>query len=62
MTYIIKRSFSTDTKQLEAFVKQVIKNFAGPSGRAVQGVVLRPLACWDCWREFHRDVCSECCV
>jgi hypothetical protein len=25
-----------------------------PSGRAVSGVVLRPLACWDCGFEFHR--------
>jgi hypothetical protein len=24
-----------------------------PSGRAVQGVVLRPLACWDCGFESH---------
>jgi len=32
---------------------------AGPSGRAVWGVCLRPLACWDCGFESHRsiDVC-----
>jgi hypothetical protein len=27
---------------------------AGPSGRAVSGVGLRPLACWDCGFESHR--------
>ena len=28
--------------------------WAGPSGRAVWDVVLRPLACWDCGFESHR--------
>ena len=28
--------------------------FAGPSGRAVYGVGLRPLACCDCGFESHR--------
>jgi len=28
---------------------------AGPSGRAVEGVVLRPLACSDCEFESHRE-------
>jgi len=36
------------------------------SGRAVYGVGLRPLACWDCGFESHRRawmyVCCECCV
>jgi len=27
---------------------------ADPSGRADQGVGLRPLACWDCGFESHR--------
>jgi len=27
---------------------------AGPSGRAVQGVGLRPFACWECEFESHR--------
>jgi hypothetical protein len=27
--------------------------YAGPSGRAVLGVGLRPLACWDCGFEFQ---------
>jgi hypothetical protein len=27
---------------------------ADPSGRAVFGVGLRPLACWDCGFESHR--------
>ena len=27
---------------------------AGPSGRTVQGVGLRPLACWGCGFESHR--------
>ena len=39
---------------------------AGPSGRAVQGVGLRLLACWDRGFESHRGhgclVCCECCV
>jgi hypothetical protein len=26
---------------------------AGPSGRTIQGVGLRPLACWDCGFDFH---------
>ena len=29
--------------------------FFGSSGRAVQGVGLRPLACWDCGFESHRE-------
>ena len=28
---------------------------AGPSDRAVKGVGLRPLACWDCGFESHRE-------
>jgi len=28
--------------------------WTGPSGRAVWGVGLRPLACWDCGFEYHR--------
>ena len=39
---------------------------AGPSGRAVEGVVLWPLACWDRGFKSHRGawmfVCCECCV
>jgi hypothetical protein len=39
---------------------------AGPSARAVEGVGLRPLSCWDCGLEPHRKhgclVCCECCV
>jgi len=37
---------------------------AGPGGRAVYGVDLQPLACWDCGFESHRgmNVCCECCV
>jgi len=27
---------------------------AGPSDRAVEGVGLRPLACWNCGFESHR--------
>jgi len=35
---------------------------AGPSGRAVYGVSLRPLACWDCGIEsHHRHGCVVCC-
>jgi hypothetical protein len=41
-------------------------NLADPSGRAVWGVGLRPLACWDCRFESRRgaclSVCCECCV
>jgi hypothetical protein len=37
---------------------------ANPSGRAVQGVGLWPLACWDCRFESRRvmDVSYDCCV
>ena len=37
---------------------------SGPSGRTVEAVGLRPLACWDYGFESHRgtDVCRECCV
>jgi len=40
---------------------------ADPSDRAVKGVGLRPLACWDWVFESHRghgclSVCCECCV
>jgi len=31
----------------------IISRWAGPSGRAVEGVGLRPLASWDCGFEFH---------
>jgi hypothetical protein len=31
-------------------------NTADPGGCAVQGVCLRPLACWDCGFEFRRDI------
>jgi hypothetical protein len=40
--------------------------WAGPSDRAVWGVCLRPLACWDCGFESHpgawKSFCRECCV
>jgi len=46
--------------------RQVINLTAGPSGRTVWGVGLRPLACWDRGFESHRGawmfVCCECCV
>ena len=32
----------------------VFSTVAGSSGRAVYGVGLRPLACWDCGFESHR--------
>ena len=39
---------------------------ARPGGRAVSGVGLLPLACWDCGFESHRgtwmSVSCECCV
>ena len=35
---------------------------ASPSGRAVKGIGLRPLDCWDCGFESHQDICCECCV
>jgi hypothetical protein len=38
---------------------------ADPGGRAVVGLDLRPLACWDCgfksW-QGHGYICSECCA
>jgi len=40
--------------------------YAGPSGSAVKGVGLPPLACWDRGFQSHRGawlfVCCECCV
>ena len=48
------------------FSLSIMKYIAGPSGRAVEGVSLRPLACWNCGFEFRRGtwmfVCCECCV
>ena len=45
---------------------KVIHWLAGPRGRAVKGVGLRPLASWDCGFESHRGngclVCCECFV
>jgi len=36
---------------------------AGPSGRAVWGVVLLPVACWDCGFESRRcHLCMLCCA
>ena len=52
--------------QHRAYIKALLSILAGPSGRAVSGVGLRPFACWDCGLESHRGawkfVCCECCV
>jgi hypothetical protein len=44
--------------ELYCFV-QVCTPIADPSGRSVQGVGLRPIACWDCGLETAggMDVC-----
>jgi len=44
--------------QLNIFCSSLMAR-AGPRGRAVWGVDLRPFACWDCGFESHRgmDVC-----
>jgi len=34
----------------------IVSRFAGPSGRAVEGVDLRPLASWDC-ESHHGHAC-----
>ena len=45
------------------FYLRIIKISAGPGGRAVWGVGLRPVACWDCGFESHRMTLRyECCV
>jgi len=41
------KNLSTDSK---AKFKHVTDKYAGPSGRAVLGVGLQQLACWECWR------------
>ena len=49
-------------------IKNAYLKTAGPSGRAVYGVGLQPLAYWDCGFESHGGawawmfVCCECCV
>jgi len=39
---------------LLAFIATATTDVAGPSGRVVQAVGLRPLACWDCGFDSHR--------
>jgi len=39
---------------IEFFINLVYALLADPSGRAVYGVVLRPLACWDFGFESRR--------
>ena len=36
-------------------IKTLTKTHADPSGRAIEDVVLRPLACWDCGFEYRRQ-------
>jgi len=48
------------------FKWSVLLKLAGPSCRAVEGIGLRPLACWDCGFESHRGawmfvVSAVCC-
>ena len=48
------------------YITRLRIGWAGPSGRAVQGVDLRPLTNWDCGFESRQGawmcVCCECCV
>ena len=53
------KNLSTDSK---AKFKHVTDKYAGPSGRAVLGVGLQQLACWECWFESHRGHACLCIV
>jgi hypothetical protein len=46
----------------DKYLLDLIVEYAGPVGRAVKGVVLLPLACWDCGFESRRGYGCECCV
>jgi len=46
----------------DKYLLDLIVEYAGPVGRAVKGVVLRPLACRDCGFESRRGHGCECCV
>ena len=48
------RNEPADSKQLWEFFLPANQLPADPNGRAVQGVGLGPLACWDCGFEFSR--------
>ena len=44
-------------------IKIASRKLPGPSGSAVQGVGMRPLACWECGLESRREHgCLLCCV
>jgi len=45
----------TNVRIILTHISQYLDNLASadPSGRAVKGVGLRPLACWDCAFEFR---------
>ena len=52
----INRLLVTPTEDRSAVQMKMQLQFymAGPNGRAVEGVGLRPLACWECGFESHR--------
>jgi hypothetical protein len=54
----ISRMFHEDTKRLQIWTKTYFSKLlvfqADPSDRAVSGVGLRPIACWDCGFESRR--------
>jgi predicted Zn-ribbon and HTH transcriptional regulator len=51
-----KRRLTTYTNSFKnlTILMELHKTNAGPSGRTVKGVSLRPLACWNCGFESHR--------
>ena len=51
--------YSTTHYRILPYIQFVLWKIADPSGRAVKGIGLWPLACWDCGFQPHRgmDVC-----
>ena len=46
----------------DKYLLDLIVECAGPFGRAVKGVILRPFTCWDCGFQSRRGHGCECCV
>jgi hypothetical protein len=44
----------SDQQNIKSLFHFTLWAVADPSGRAVKGAGLRPLACWDCWFEHRR--------
>jgi hypothetical protein len=56
-----RRPRVTQHKTRNSILVLCILTIAGPSGRAVHGVGLRPLACWSCGFEFCAGITSVSC-